>query len=133
MTSHAGEESTPTLGESARSEPATSNRPRRRPRDDEAEMDAMEESSDVVSLGEITERIEDEIRARPITAIAVAFGAGVAASYALTSKVARVALLAAGGLAAKQILGPRLIEVLREESDRLLETEAVDARRTSRG
>jgi hypothetical protein len=78
-------------------------------------------ADEAFSLAEIAERVAAEIRARPFAALAVAFGAGVAASHAFSSKLARVALVAAGGLAARELLGPRLIEVLREESEGLLE------------
>jgi ElaB/YqjD/DUF883 family membrane-anchored ribosome-binding protein len=62
--------------------------------------------------GQLRQRVEDEIRNRPFAAVGVAFGAGVLVSTIVSSKLARFAILAAGGYAAREMLGERLMEVL---------------------
>jgi hypothetical protein len=70
-------------------------------------------------LEAIRDRVLDEVRARPGVALAAAFGAGVAVSHVLTSRVARVALVAGAGDAAKELIGPRLLDVIRQEGEAL--------------
>jgi hypothetical protein len=62
--------------------------------------------------GEIRRRVEDEVRNRPFVALGVAFGAGVVVSSLLASRFARLAILAAGGYAVREMFGDRLMEVL---------------------
>jgi hypothetical protein len=65
--------------------------------------------------GQIRRRIEDEIKNRPFVALGVAFGAGALVSSIVTSRMARLAILAAGGYAAREMFGDRLMEVLGHE------------------
>jgi hypothetical protein len=65
--------------------------------------------------GQIRRRIEDEIKTRPLVAVGVAFGAGALVSTIVTSRIARVAILAAGGYAAREMFGDRLMEVFGRE------------------
>jgi hypothetical protein len=62
--------------------------------------------------GQIRRRIEDEIKNRPFVALGVAFGAGALVSTIVSSRMARFAVLAAGGYAAREMFGDRLMEVL---------------------
>jgi len=73
---------------------------------------------DLRELGsEIRRRIEDEVKNRPFVALGVAFGAGALVSSIVTSRMARLAILAAGGYAAREMFGDRLMEVLGHEED----------------
>lgn len=69
--------------------------------------------------GEIRRRLEDEVKNRPLVALGVAFGAGAVVSSLLTSRLARLAVLAAGGYAAREMFGDRLIEVIGAREDRV--------------
>jgi hypothetical protein len=62
--------------------------------------------------GQIRRRVEDEIKSRPFVALGVAFGAGALASSLVSSRLARLAILAAGGYAAREMFGERIMEVL---------------------
>jgi hypothetical protein len=74
-----------------------------------------------VDLQEIGEILVTEVRRRPVAAVATAFGLGVCVSHVFTSRLARMALLAAGGYVTKELFGERLIEILREEGEELLD------------
>jgi hypothetical protein len=65
--------------------------------------------------GQIRRRIEDEVKNRPFLALGVAFGAGAVVSSIVTSRMARLAILAAGGYAAREMFGDRLMEVLGQD------------------
>ena len=67
--------------------------------------------------GQIRRRVEDEIKNRPFVAIGVAFGAGALVSSIVTSRMARLAILAAGGYAAREMFGDRLMEVFHEDAE----------------
>jgi hypothetical protein len=67
--------------------------------------------------GQLRQRIEDEVKARPLVALGVAFGAGALVTTIMTSRLARVAILAAGGYAAREMFGDRVLEVLGGRED----------------
>lgn len=67
--------------------------------------------------GQLRQRVEDEVKNRPFVALGIAFGAGVVVSSLLSSRLARLAILAAGGYAAREMFGDRLIEVLGPQED----------------
>ena len=62
--------------------------------------------------GQIRQRVQDEIKTRPFVALGVAFGTGVLVSSLMQSRLARLAILAAGGYAAREMFGERLMDVL---------------------
>ncbi len=62
------------------------------------------ESSAQEGLMAIGQALEEQLRERPYVTLAAAFGVGVVLSQALSSRVGRIALLAAGGYAATKLL-----------------------------
>jgi len=73
--------------------------------------------------GQLRQRVEDEIRNRPFAALGVAFGAGVLVSSIVSSRLTRLVILAAGGYAAREMLGNRLMEVLGPQDEDTEESE----------
>jgi hypothetical protein len=83
--------------------------------------------------GEIRHRVEEQVRSNPLVSIGVAFGAGVIVSSLFSSRLTRLAILAAGGYAAREIFGERLFELLgSQEEAQEEEDEGKAARRSLR-
>jgi hypothetical protein len=66
---------------------------------------------------QIRRRIEEEVKTRPFVSLGVAFGAGALVTSLMSSRIARVAILAAGGYAAREMFGDRLMEVLEGQEE----------------
>ncbi len=80
---------------------------------DEIKRMGQESLGDLRELGgQIRQRVEDEIKNRPMVALGAAFGAGVLVSSLVSSRIMRLAILAAGGYAVREMFGERLMEVL---------------------
>ena len=62
-------------------------------------------------------RIGDQVQERPFASLGVAFGVGVVASSLLTSRLGRLAILAAGGYVVKQMLGEGMLDTDDDEDE----------------
>jgi ElaB/YqjD/DUF883 family membrane-anchored ribosome-binding protein len=67
--------------------------------------------------GQLRRRVEDEVKNRPFVALGVAFGAGALVSSIMSSRLARLGILAVGGYAAREMFGDRLMEVLAPDEE----------------
>lgn len=66
---------------------------------------------------ELRRRVEDEIKTRPFVALGVAFGAGALVSSIMSSRLARLGILAIGGYAAREMFGDKIMEVLAQDEE----------------
>jgi hypothetical protein len=60
----------------------------------------------------VRDALEEHLRERPLLTLAAAVGAGFVLAQAFSSRVGRVAMIAAGGYAATRILGGEGMRVL---------------------